>query len=158
MSGNNEDANAFGSLYPPPPPYIKFFTEENLSKLPEYQKLKKSGTIEEIDANKDTNDDTETITSELDFLIPPEMPRTQQYRAFGNIWQVKDQLPDLGSMGITQLYKTSNEIGGPMNYQYKIEESRKLLKSLLLNYLELIGILSINPELYEKRWKIFELY
>ncbi|QLQ80899.1 hypothetical protein HG537_0E02540 [Torulaspora globosa] len=133
------ETNEISSLYPPPPPYIKFFTQENLEKLPEYLKTK---------TNRD--DTAEQPECALDFLIPPPLPPTSQYRAFGSVWQLKDQLPDLKTMGLTQLYnKASGE--DTNNYQYKIKELHRLLKSLLLNYLELVNILSIDPTQYEQK-------
>lgn len=150
-------SNDISSLYPPAPPYIKFFTNENVEKVKEYKKNKTVTNNEEEDGVKDENNNGEgtktnddIITCELDFLIPPPMPSNQQYRAFGSVWQVKDQLPDLEVMGITQLYKKSEDEEAN-NYQNKIQELRKLLKSLLLNYLELVGIISINPELFEQK-------
>lgn len=136
---SNMDANEISSLYPPPPPYIKFFTQENVEKLAEYKK-----TI-----SKDAESQEEPQCA-LDFLIPPPMPKSSRYRAFGSVWELKDHLPDLETLGMTQLYKKTSETDSN-NYQNKIKELHKLLKSLLLNYLELVGILSINPTLYEKK-------
>ena len=146
---SNDPGNEVSSLYPPPPPYVKFFTQSNLEKLPKY-KEKKAASAKQTAPNNSDGGSEEEITCALDYLIPPPMPKNQQYRAFGSIWQVKDQLPDLESMGLTQLYKKSTE-NESTNYQYKIQELRKLLKSLLLNYLELIGVLSINPDMYERK-------
>ncbi|CAI4036192.1 hypothetical protein SMKI_15G0300 [Saccharomyces mikatae IFO 1815] len=146
---SNDPGNEVSSLYPPPPPYVKFFTQSNMEKLTKYKENKAANTNKAT--SNDSNDrDEEEITCALDYLIPPPMPKNQQYRAFGSIWQVKDQLPDLESMGLTQLYKKSTE-NESTNYQYKIQELRKLLKSLLLNYLELVGVLSINPDIYERK-------
>lgn len=136
------ETNEISSLYPPPPPYIKFFTQENLERLPEYLKSKTKETTDE--------DAPEKPESALDFLIPPPMPRDSQYRAFGSVWQLKDQLPDLKTMGLTQLYKKASA-EDTTNYQYKIKELHKLLKSLLLNYLELVNILSVDPSVYEQK-------
>ncbi|CAB4256812.1 similar to Saccharomyces cerevisiae YOL135C MED7 Subunit of the RNA polymerase II mediator complex [Maudiozyma barnettii] len=147
------ESNDISSLYPPPPPYMKFFTNENLEKLA--QNKQEKGSEETKEPSEEVGRTIEeTITSELDFLSPPPMPSTHQYRAFGSVWQVKDELPDLETLGITRLYKKSDsDTNGdvPTSYQYKTQELRKLLKSLLLNYLELVGVLSINPELYEPK-------
>lgn len=135
------NANDVSSLYPPPPPYIKFFTKENMDRVEEYKKNKTQGA-----EDKEEN--------ELDFLIPPPMPSSGNYRAFGSVWEVKDHLPDLETMGITQLYNKArdNEDSGQVtNYQFKIQELRKLSYSLLLNFVELVGVLSINPELHEQK-------
>ncbi|GAV52846.1 hypothetical protein ZYGR_0AI01280 [Zygosaccharomyces rouxii] len=143
----SSETNDISFLYPPPPPYIKFFTKENLDKLPEYKEQKHANANADADAEGDENGE-EKIESQLDFLIPPPMPK-DQYRAFGSIWQVKDRLPDLEASGLTQLYKKPDDNSdGSTDYQYKIQELRRLLKSLLLNYLELVGALSMNPELF----------
>lgn len=153
---SNGTGNEVSSLYPPPPPYVKFFTQTNLEKLPKYKENKTTNTEQAApgdgtgSSGKDEQRGEEEITCALDYLIPPPMPKNQQYRAFGSIWQVKDQLPDLETMGLTQLYKKSTE-SESTNYQYKVQELRKLLKSLLLNYLELVGVLSINPDVYERK-------
>lgn len=137
------DTNEISSLYPPPPPYIEFFTQENLDKLPEYIKNKKNRDTEE-------EEDDETPQDPLDYLIPPPIPKSSQYRAFGSVWQLKDQLPDLESMGLTQLYKKAGD-ADTNDYQNKIKELHKLLKSLLLNYLELVGLLSVDPTLFQQK-------
>lgn len=139
----SSETNDISFLYPPPPPYIKFFTRENFDKLPEYKKQRDAVDNANIDEHGE-----EKIESPMDFLVPPPMPK-DQYRAFGSIWQVKDRLPDLEASGLTQLYKKPDEKNDTnTDYQYKIQELRRLLKSLLLNYLELVGLLSVNPELF----------
>ncbi|KAL3231642.1 Mediator of RNA polymerase II transcription subunit 7 [Nakaseomyces bracarensis] len=139
------NSNDVSSLYPPPPPYIKFFTKENVERVEEYRKRKT-----ERQEQEQVGDGTHEV-NELDFLIPPRMPESGNYRAFGSVWEVKDHLPDLETMGITQLYKKSEDTEQVTNYQYKIQELRKLSYSLLLNFVELVGVLSINPELYEQK-------
>lgn len=132
------DENEITSLYPPVPPYMRFFTQENLDKLQDHKQKR---------CNEHIN-----ITTKLSFLIPPPFPESGQYRAFGNIWHVKDKLPDLESMGQTQLYQEASA-KNPINYQLKIKELHKLLKSMLINMLDLTGILSINPELFPDKMK-----
>lgn len=67
------------SLYPPPPPFVRFFTDDNIEKL---EKLKSEGDA------KDTELQLKDEEEELGFLIPPQQPKTEYYRSFGNIWQV----------------------------------------------------------------------
>ncbi|SCU93274.1 LADA_0G02212g1_1 [Lachancea dasiensis] len=125
-------SNEITALYPPPPPYIEHFTAENLHKL---QELEKAGR------------GAESLDDGLKYLVPPDVPTEGHYRAFGSVWQVKDELPDLKSMGMTQLYLPKADTdGSKSSYQDKIQELHKLLQSLLLNFLELTGILSVNPE------------
>ncbi|SCU93783.1 LANO_0E04786g1_1 [Lachancea nothofagi CBS 11611] len=129
--------NEIAALYPSPPPYIKYFSPENVAKVEE---LKSKG------------ESLSSLGNDLEYLVPPPVPTQGHYRAFGSIWQVKDELPDLESMGMTQLYQPKEIVGGKSSsYQDKIQELHKLLKSLLLNFLELTGILSLDPEQFPKK-------
>lgn len=115
---------SLSSAYPPPPSLYKHFTNENLSKL--------------------KNGDDKSYP--LNLLIPPPPPSNAPYRSFGDIWQPDDKLLPLTEVGIAQLYKaiqSSDELG-----RDRIWELKKLLKSLLSNFLELVGILSVNPQLF----------
>ena len=76
----------------------------------------------------------------LEYLEPPEPPADGPYRSFGEIWQTEDKLPTLSDTGIKQLY--SNSEGN----QDRIFELKKLLHSLLIQFIELAGIMSISPE------------
>lgn len=52
--------------------------------------------------------------------------------------KLPERLPTLSEAGVTQLYS-------PEPNQDRTEELRNLLKSALLNYLELVGILGVDP-------------
>lgn len=108
------------SLYTPPPLFYKYFTDDNVEKVAQ-------GSQE----------------GELKFLIPPAKPPGTHYRGYGNIWSFEDKLPKLSEMGYTQLYEDTNQT---QNSQVKINELHKLLKSLLVNFIELIGVMTKNPE------------
>lgn len=143
------DSNEISSLYPQPPPYIKFFTDENIQKASE---LSKKGPSQAPPG------DNSSQKSPLSYLLPPELPDSGIYRAFGNVWHIKDQLPQLSQLGIEELYQNTpidstqpDQQAQPVNYENKIQELKKLLKSLLLNFLELVGVLGINPDLYTKK-------
>lgn len=53
-------------------------------------------------------------------------------------------------MGIAQLYKES-DLPNAEDSKFKIEELKKLLKSLLLNFLEIIGVMSVAPEQFSTK-------
>lgn len=119
MSQPAEDL--ISSVYPPPPLFYKYFTEENLSKV---ESKKQAG---------------EPIEGELKLLEPPEAPSGTHYRGYGNIWSFEDKLPKLSEMGLQQLYKDDD------NNENKTQELHKLMKSLLVNFVELLGVMHINP-------------
>lgn len=119
------------SLYPPPPHYYKLFTEENIAKL----RKNAPQTCEELEG------------TELEYLIPPSCPSGDRYRSFGELWNFQDAKVNLGDFQIEQLYTTDeSEESEDLFSQQRIEELKKLCKSLLLNFLELVGILSKNPQ------------
>lgn len=74
------EESLISALYPPPPPFFKFFTAENLDKLKEFKSQKNEGL-----AFKDEDKD-------LEFLLPPKQPEGETYRSFGNIWNVSGVL------------------------------------------------------------------
>ena len=114
------------SLYPPPPPYYKYFTELNLSEF----KLWK-------EAHPDS-----PPAGELRLLVPPEIPTSDQYRGYGSVWLLENKLPSLKDLGWRQLYSDEDET---ITSKAKIEELHKLLDSLLLNFLELVASVSVEP-------------
>ncbi|ODV68686.1 mediator of RNA polymerase II transcription subunit 7 [Hyphopichia burtonii NRRL Y-1933] len=133
------------SLYPPPPPYFKFFTQENLNKVNSWKK--------EQDQEESSPEDPRKVPEgELQFLIPPEQPSGTHYRGYGNLWSFEDKLPSLKEAGWTQLYKEEDEL---ITSQTKIKELHKLMDSLLLNFLELIGSMSVDPSKFH--YKIEDL-
>ncbi|KAI3405634.2 MED7 [Candida oxycetoniae] len=94
----------------------------------------------------------EGAPGELRFLIPPELPPGTQYRGYGNIWSFQDKLPDLKDTEWKQLYNDEN-----LTSKTKIAELHKIMDSLLINFLELIGILSIDPQQFEPKLKDISL-
>lgn len=143
ITGMSEDL--ISSLYPPPPPYFKFFTQENLNKVNSWKK--------EQDQEESSPEDPRKVPEgELQFLIPPEQPSGTHYRGYGNLWSFEDKLPSLKEAGWTQLYKEEDEL---ITSQTKIEELHKLMDSLLLNFLELIGSMSVDPSKFH--YKIEDL-
>lgn len=113
-------------MYPPPPPYYKYFTELNLSDFKLW---------------KESHPDTPPA-GELRLLVPPEIPTSDQYRGYGSVWLLENKLPSLKDLGWRQLYSDEDET---ITSKAKIEELHKLLDSLLLNFLELVASVSVEP-------------
>ena len=66
-----DNAPTLSSAFPPPPPFYKFFTNEN-------RQLLKSGNIPDIPEKK----------RELRYLVPPPAPVEGAYSTFGDVWPV----------------------------------------------------------------------
>ncbi|CAK9437976.1 uncharacterized protein LODBEIA_P23540 [Lodderomyces beijingensis] len=141
---SNED-DLISSLYPPPPPFVKFFTEENLAKLQEW-KDQQSQQQQEEDPD-DKKDGSSVPPKELQFLVPPAKPAGTQYRGYGNIWSFEDKLPNLKDTQWTQLYQDD----ASLTSESKIQELHKIMDSLLLNFLDLVGLLSVDPGKFEPK-------
>lgn len=133
--------SGLSSVYPLPPNYYKYFTSQNLDEL---KKVKSFPDGEEKT--------TKLAEAPLQFLVPPEPP-TETYSSFGSIWQVDDKLLSLSEAGVTQLYNDFDKSDESVqsSHQSRIWELKKLLKSMLLNFLELIKILSLNPEKFPQK-------
>lgn len=116
--------SGLSSVYPPPPHFYKHFTNDNVKKVDETPEGERDG-----------------LEEPLSYLVPPKAPEDTYYRMFGNIWDPKQSdLQSLEQAGIKQLYSPLTSSSDRMY------ELKKLLKSLLANYLELVGIMSIAPE------------
>lgn len=151
MTSTNEDI--ISSLYPPPPPYFKYFTEENLNNLEIWKnKAQDEMQIDKTDLEQVKEDQDIKAPGQLKFLVPPKQPDGDHYRGFGNLWSFEDKLPGLKELGWTQLYKDDDEL---ITSNTKIAELHKLMDSLLLNFLELIGVVSIDPQQFH--YKIEDL-
>ncbi|KAJ5670976.1 Mediator complex subunit Med7 [Penicillium longicatenatum] len=152
---------AVNTAFAPPPPLWKHFTRENLDRLKEIK----------TEASKDKNGRPNRnkqwspaelraldLPPELRFLVPPDIP-TGEYSVFGELQTLSTTLPSLQEQGIEQLYPepATNTIQDssqpsqspqPLNHAYYL---LKISKSLLLNFLETVGILSGSPEQFEPK-------
>lgn len=126
------------STFPPPPQHYKLFTEENMLAFKEKR----------YDAIRDTIHTSVYDKTNTDGYYQCFHERWKVYiknRSIGVLKYLKIQyeLPSLADFGIQQLFKTDN---GPLCAQERINELKKMLRSLLLNFLELTGIMGIAPE------------
>ncbi|KAL3469696.1 MED7 protein-domain-containing protein [Aspergillus californicus] len=150
---------AINTAFAPPPPLWKHFTPENAKKL---QQIKKEASRKEDGKPRKKDWSAQelhslTLPPELRFLVPPEIP-SEQYSVFGEAQNLSTALPSLEEQGINQLYpssskpdpsgETSTQPAQPLNHAYYL---LKISKSLLLNFLEFVGILSIAPDQFEPK-------
>ncbi|KAL6239744.1 hypothetical protein BDW75DRAFT_102531 [Aspergillus navahoensis] len=154
-----EPGRALNTAFAPPPPLWKHFTPENLQKLENIKKEASKGEDGRLRKKEWSPAELRSLTipPELRFLVPPEIP-TEQYSVFGEIQNLSTALPSLEEQGITQLYPSPPKPGAngdsasqpaqPLNHAYYL---LKISKSLLLNFLEFVGILSVAPEQFEPK-------
>ncbi|KAI9886101.1 MAG: adenylosuccinase ade13 [Watsoniomyces obsoletus] len=142
--------NTLSSAFPAPPPFWKHFTTENVARVKEIQQ--QSGVNDE-EENVDDN-----IPTELRYLIPPKPPISGTYRSFGATYNVVDTLPSLEEQGIEQLYPSPSDPDSVNTDATQSEWThdrafylQKIAKSLLLNFMELVGVLSVDPSQYGKK-------
>ncbi|KAK4991724.1 Mediator of RNA polymerase II transcription subunit 7 [Elasticomyces elasticus] len=165
-----QQPHALRTAFPAPPPFYAHFTSANVSKLKQSRKDAASpvGTAEPdlhpdggVDANEERKGhDTQRssrpkaypkvlqLPAELRYLVPAEPPQDGRWRAFGRNYNLNEPLAPLSASGISQLYQTSAESNGTLDPTFHLI---KIVRSILLNFLELIGILSQDPTLYAEK-------
>ncbi|CAI7585391.1 hypothetical protein PCG10_001623 [Penicillium crustosum] len=149
---------AVNTAFAPPPPLWKHFTRENIDKV---EQIKAEASKKE-DGRSNKNKQWSAaelraleLPSELRYLVPPDIPKGQ-YSVFGELQTMSTTLPSLQEQGIEQLYpeppaagtEQNSQPSPPLNHAYYL---LKISKSLLLNFLEFTGILSVSPEQFESK-------
>ena len=162
---------ALSATFPEPPHFYKNFTVKNLERLKGIHDASPEPSQDGQSTSKRPS--TFDLPPELRCLIPPEPPREGRYRIFGgqyDVWhddlfdsircntdctQINEELPGLKEQGIEQLYpspprspigaSTGTQVDWTLDRAFYI---KKIAKSILLNFLELVGILANNPEQY----------
>ncbi|CAK7235310.1 Mediator of RNA polymerase II transcription subunit 7 [Sporothrix bragantina] len=129
--------------YPQPPSYLwSQFTEENEAAINELRDKHEAETGEPRTAGTIVPD----VPEALAVLQPPEPPQNGRWRVFGQMYNLSNQLPSLEEQGVARLgVPIPADSAEKDAHASKVFELKKLSKSLLLNFLELAGILAINP-------------
>ncbi|KAJ5394638.1 uncharacterized protein N7487_012279 [Penicillium crustosum] len=131
---------AVNTAFAPPPPLWKHFTRENIDKV---EQIKAEASKKE-DGRSNKNKQWSAaelraleLPSELRYLVPPDIPKGQ-YSVFGEL-QTNPPQP---------VPNRTRSPPPPLNHAYYL---LKISKSLLLNFLEFTGILSVSPEQFESK-------
>ncbi|KAH8760297.1 mediator complex, subunit Med7 [Hyaloscypha finlandica] len=150
-----QQQNVLAAAFPAPPPFWQSFTPENLSSISSLRAAEPQSSSSKVEPDSATELPIRLLElpAELRWLQPPEPPVEGIYRCFGDLYNMNDPLPNLEEQGIQQLYTppltpTSNT-GGKHTDRALI--LKRIAKSLLLNFLELVGIMSVNPEQYQEK-------
>ncbi|RJE24109.1 hypothetical protein PHISCL_03544 [Aspergillus sclerotialis] len=138
------------TAFAPPPSLWKHFTPENIKKLEEIKENAAEGK-----SKKWTPAELRALDlpPELRYLVPPAIP-TESYSVFGELQSLSTALPSLKDQGIEQLYPSESGQESPSKPSQPLNHAHYLLKiskSLLLNFLEFVGILSVSPEEFEPK-------
>lgn len=130
------------ATWPPPPPFYKDFTEENIARIEELRREKAQRLgIQDISQVRLDN-----LPRELRHLEPPPEPADGTWRVFGDRYMLEDELPRLENGEIRRLFPNPEERDQDGKHFDRATILKRLAKSLLLNFLELTGLLATNPE------------
>jgi len=140
--------NALAAAFPNPPPFWQSFTPENLEHISSIRAFQNQESKNYV-AAKELSTRLLELPAELRWLQPPEPPNDGKFRCFGDLFDMNDPLPSLEEQGIQQLYTPPDTPVG--KHADRALVLKRLAKSLLLNFLDLVGILSINPALSESK-------
>ncbi|TDZ39093.1 Mediator of RNA polymerase II transcription subunit 7 [Colletotrichum spinosum] len=134
--------NALASTFPNPPPFWRHFTAENVSRLEE---LRKSRAQKDGVAVEDLPARTSDIPEELMNLQPPAEPATGTWKVLGGNYTLDDKLPSLEEGEIKRLVPAYGEEKDGKHLD-RAFELKKMAKSLLLNFLELVSVMAVVPD------------
>ncbi|KAF6832285.1 hypothetical protein CPLU01_06249 [Colletotrichum plurivorum] len=144
MADNPEEPsqNALASTFPNPPPFWRHFTPENINRI---EDLRKAQAEKDGFAVKDLPARLPDIPEDLMNLQPPAEPAAGTWKVLGGNYTLDDKLPSLEDGEIKRLVPAhSDEKDG--KHLDRAFELKKMAKSLLLNFLELVSIMAVVPE------------
>ncbi|RKF82242.1 Mediator of RNA polymerase II transcription subunit 7 [Golovinomyces cichoracearum] len=154
-----QQSHIIAAAFPDPPPFYQYFNSTNLQKL---NSLRASRT-ESKDASNASNPlpvQLPDLPIGLRYLQPPEPPSPADgnFRCFGDVYYVKEELPSLQDMNVEQVYtppstpsgsQTPSQSAAPHNDRALV--LKRLAKSLLLNFLELVGVMATNSSHWSEK-------
>ncbi|KAL7941370.1 MED7 domain-containing protein [Trichoderma barbatum] len=134
-----QEPHSLASTFPNPPDFWKEFTPERIAEIAE---LRRAQAADGEDADKVRILD---LPEHLKALQSPPEPSDGRWRVFGDQYMLDDKLPTLEEQGIENLPATASSSAKDAKHYDRAFELKRLTKSLLLNFLELVGTLSRNP-------------
>ncbi|KAI1338907.1 mediator complex, subunit Med7 [Xylariaceae sp. FL0016] len=137
-----EQAQQISSTWPPPPPFWKEFQPEAVARVADLQKEQ---------AEREGIEDASSVRLEglprgLRNLQPPPEPENGEWRVFGDRYTLVDELPRLEGTEIQRLFPQPEERDQDGKHFDRVIILKRLAKSLLLNFLELTGVLANSPQ------------
>ncbi|KAI0517959.1 mediator complex, subunit Med7 [Xylaria bambusicola] len=142
-----DEEKQIASTWPPPPPFWKAFTPENILRIDALRKE----AAENSGLQDSSNARLTSLPRELRNLQPPSEPEDGEWRVFGDKYRLKDELPHLEDGEIRRLFPDPDERDQDGKHFDRATILKRLAKSLLLNFLELTGLLATSPEAAEDK-------
>ncbi|KAL5328266.1 hypothetical protein ACEPPN_001764 [Leptodophora sp. 'Broadleaf-Isolate-01'] len=143
--------SSLATAFPSPPPFWKSFTPESTTRIAALRAAELPFPRQAQDPACEVPVRILDLPTELRNLQPPEPPVDGSYRCFGDPFRLDEPLPTLQALGLEQLYTPPGTPNGSSKYADRAFILKRIAKSLLLNFLELVGIMSIDPEQYSEK-------
>ncbi|KAF2825389.1 mediator of RNA polymerase II transcription subunit 7 [Ophiobolus disseminans] len=161
--------------FPPPPPFFQHFTTENLDKLKEIQdEVRPEALTDDGTPAKLSIDQILRLPTELRYLIPPEPPaESDEFKVFGTVTSAKGSDSFIKTMEwisqtlandytITdwtyeQLYPPTDSSSSASASTDRQRYLFRFLRSILIAYIELLGIVAVNPVSDHKEQKLRDI-
>ncbi|KAK2074847.1 hypothetical protein P8C59_009021 [Phyllachora maydis] len=135
-----DTTNQVGFIYPDPPAFWRAFTPANVARYAELQ----SAHAVQHDLDPAAVTRLPDVPPELTSLNPPAPPPDGQWRSYAETLSLDDKLQSLEAAGIERLVPAI-ETDRDGKHTDRAFELKRLAKSIMLNYLELMGIMGCNP-------------
>ncbi|KAI9150269.1 LOW QUALITY PROTEIN: Mediator of RNA polymerase II transcription subunit 7 [Paramyrothecium foliicola] len=142
----DQEPHSLASTFPNPPPFWKDFTPDRVSRIKQLRKTHISQN-----GGDELTVRVPELPEDLITLQAPAEPEDGRWRVFGDQYMLDDKLPSLEEQGITNLPSLSTSVPKDAKHYDRALELKRLAKSLLLNFLELTGVLSRNPGFAEAK-------
>lgn len=149
MADQQPTQSSLASTFPNPPHFWHDFTPDRVSRLESLRKTRAGQPGSAVETTTDWR--IPDLPEDLTNLQPPPEPALGQWRCFGDLYTIKDELPALEEQGIERLVPQAPEPSSTDKHTDRAFELKRLAKSILLNFLELLGVLGTNPGQAEEK-------
>lgn len=143
-------APTISSTFPNPPEFIwRDFTPDKISRFEELKKTWQEEQPSEVVSAKADVTLIPNLPEDLRHLQPPPEPAEGSWRLYGDFFTLKDELPTLEAMGVRRLVPSTTANNPTTTTDANRDRAlnlKRLAKSVLLNFLELVGAASVDPD------------